>query len=43
MKINFNKQYTMIAIYALLVILCGILCVFTLTHFGDVWQRLLIF
>ena len=43
MKINFNKQYTMIAIYALLVILCGILCVFTLTHFGDVWAKVVDF
>ena len=43
MKINFNKQYTIIAIYALLVILCGILCVFTFTHFGDVWARIIDF
>lgn len=43
MKINFNKQYTIIAIYALLVILCGILFVFTFTHFGDVWARIIDF
>ncbi len=43
MKINFNKQYTMIAIYALLVILCGILCVFTFTHFGEVWSKVIDF
>ena len=43
MKINFNKQYTMIAIHALLVILCGILCVFTFTHFGEVWSKVIDF
>ena len=43
MKINFNKQYTTIAIYALLVILCGILCVFTFTHFSDVWAKIVNF
>jgi predicted PurR-regulated permease PerM len=43
MKINFNKQYTMIAIYALLVILCVILCVFTFTHFGEVWSKVIDF
>ena len=43
MKINFNKQYTTIAIYALLVILCGILCVFTFTHFGEVWANIIDF
>ncbi len=43
MKINFNKQYTMVAIYALLVILCGILCVFTFTHFGEVWSKVIDF
>lgn len=43
MKINFNKQYTMIAIHALLVILCVILCVFTFTHFGEVWSKVIDF
>ena len=43
MKINFNKQYTTVAIYALLVILCGILCVFTFTHFGEVWTKVIDF
>lgn len=37
MKINFNKQYTVIAAYALLVILCGILFIFAFTHFSEVW------
>ena len=43
MKLNFNKQYTTVAIYALLVILCGILCVFTFTHFGEVWANIIDF
>lgn len=43
MKINFNKHYTTIAVYALLVILCGILCIFTFTHFGDVWSEVMNF
>ena len=38
MKINFNKQYTTVAVHALLVILCGVLGVFTFTHFGKVWS-----
>jgi predicted PurR-regulated permease PerM len=42
-KINFNKQYTTMAVYALLVILCGILCVFTFTHFGEVWAKVIDF
>jgi predicted PurR-regulated permease PerM len=33
----------MIAIYALLVILCVILCVFTFTHFGEVWSKVIDF
>lgn len=43
MKVNFNKQYTTIAIYALLVILCGVLCVFTFTHFSQVWAKVIDF
>ena len=43
MKMNFNKQYTTVAIYALLVILCGILCVFTFTHFEAVWTKVIDF
>ena len=43
MKINFNKQYTTVAIQALLVILCGILCVFTFMHFGEVWSKIIDF
>jgi len=43
MKINFNKQYTTVAIYALLVILCAILFVFAFTHFGDVWSAIVNF
>ena len=43
MKINFNKQYTTVAVYALLVVLCGILCVFTFTHFGEVWTKVVDF
>ena len=43
MKINFNKQYTTVAIHALLVILCGVLCVFTFTHFGKVWAYVIDF
>lgn len=31
------------AVYALLVILCGILCVFTFTHFGEVWAKVIDF
>ena len=43
MKINFNKQYTTVAIYALLVILCGILCVFTFTRLDVVWSKIVSF
>ena len=43
MRINFNKQYTTVAIYALLVILCGILCVFTFTRLDVVWTEIVNF
>ena len=43
MKINFNKQYTTVATHALLVILCGVLGVFTFTHFREVWARVVDF
>ena len=43
MKINFNKQYTTVATHALLVILCGVLGVFTFTHFKEVWAHVVDF
>ena len=43
MKINFNKQYTAIAIHAFLVILCCIFGFFTVTHFGEVWAHVVDF
>ena len=43
MKIDFNRNYTMIAWYALIVILCGILFVFAFSNFGMMWTYLVDF
>ena len=43
MKIDFNRNYTTIALYALIVILCGILFVFAFVNFGAVWTYLVDF
>ena len=43
MKIDFNRNYTIIALYALVVILCGILFVFAFSNFGMVWSYLVNF
>ncbi len=43
MKIDFNRNYTMIALYALIVILCGILFVFAFSNFGAVWTYIVNF
>ena len=43
MKIDFNRNYTMIALYALVVILCGILFVFAFSNFGLMWTYLVDF
>ncbi len=43
MKIDFNRNYTMIALYALIVILCGILFVFAFSNFGVMWTYLVDF
>ena len=43
MKIDFNRNYTMIALYALVVILCGILFIFAFSNFGVVWTYLVNF
>ncbi|MBQ2987873.1 MAG: AI-2E family transporter [Clostridia bacterium] len=43
MKKKFNNQYLWVAFYALLVILSGILCVFTFTHFDQVWTKIVDF
>ena len=37
MKIDFNRNYTTIALYALVVVLCGILFIFAFANFGAVW------
>ena len=43
MKIDFNRNYTMIALYALIVVLCGILFIFAFSHFGVMWTYLVNF
>lgn len=43
MKIDFNRNYTMIALYALIVVLCGILLVFAFSNFGVMWTYLVDF
>ncbi|MBE6665501.1 MAG: AI-2E family transporter [Ruminococcaceae bacterium] len=43
MKINFNRNYTIIALYALVVILCGVLFVFAFSNFGAVWKYIVNF
>ena len=43
MKIDFNRNYTMIALYALIVVLCGILLIFAFSNFGVMWTYLVDF
>ncbi|MBR7161751.1 MAG: AI-2E family transporter [Clostridia bacterium] len=43
MKIDFNRNYTLIALYALIVVLCGILLIFAFSNFGVMWTYLVNF
>ena len=43
MKIDFNRNYMTIALYAMVVILCGILFIFAFSNFGSVWTYLVNF
>ena len=43
MKFDFNRNYAIIALYALVVILCGILFVFAFANFGAVWTYIVSF
>ena len=43
MKLDFNRNYTIIALYALIVILCGVLFVFAFANFGAVWTYIVNF
>ena len=43
MKFEFNHNYNMIALYALIVVLCGILLIFAFANFGLMWTFLIDF
>ena len=43
MKIDFNRNYGLMALYALVVILCGILFIFAFSNFGLMWTYLVNF